>query len=101
MSGLPASMKSVLEHRRNQSPGCALVHWRQAFERLGCWLMKKRVPEEAELVTDRDLVRAIRCGVSDAFSDGINSGFYINSYTTKPGPGLAGMLEELRKGRAC
>ena len=67
------------------------------------WLLahEQRVPEEAELVTDRDLVRAIRCGVSDAFSDGINSGFYINSYTTKPGPGLAGMLEELRKGRAC
>ena len=49
-------------------------------------------------VAERDFVRAIRCGVSDTFSDGINSGFYINSYTTKPGPGLAGMLEELRKG---
>ena len=49
-------------------------------------------------VADRGFVRAIRCGVSDTFSDGINSGFYINSYTTKPGPGLAGMLEELRKG---
>ena len=49
-------------------------------------------------VAERDFVRAIRCGVSDAFSDGINRGFYINSYTTKPGPGLAGMLEELRKG---
>ena len=42
--------------------------------------------------------RAIRCGISEAFCDGINSGFYINSYTTKPGPGLAGMLEELQKG---
>ena len=56
------------------------------------------VPEDAERETDRDFVRAIRCCVSDAFSDGINSGYYINSYTTKPGPGLAGMLEELRKG---
>ena len=51
-------------------------------------------------VADRGFVRAIRCGVSDAFADGINSGFYINSYTTKPGPGWAGMLEELRKGGA-
>ena len=45
-----------------------------------------------------ELTRAIRCGISEAFCDGINSGFYINSYTTKPGPGLAGMLEELQKG---
>ena len=61
-------------------------------------LQTSDVPEDAERETDRDFVRAIRCGVSDAFSDGINSGYYINSYTTKPGPGLAGMLEELRKG---
>ncbi|CAE7258426.1 unnamed protein product [Symbiodinium sp. CCMP2592] len=45
-----------------------------------------------------DLVKAIRCGVSEAFSDGANSGFYINTYTTKANPSLAGMLEELRRG---
>ncbi|CAE7805372.1 unnamed protein product [Symbiodinium sp. CCMP2592] len=45
-----------------------------------------------------DLVKAIRCGVSEAFSDGVNSGFYINTYTTKANPSLAGMLEELRRG---
>ena len=61
--------------------------------------------QDAEMATAEEtddstaeLTRAIRCGISEAFCDGINSGFYINSYTTKPGPGLAGMLEELQKG---
>ena len=35
-----------------------------------------------------------------AFSDGINTGFYINSYTTKHCPTMDGVLEELRKGIA-
>ena len=35
-----------------------------------------------------------------AFSDGINTGFYINSYTTKHCPTMEGVLEELRKGIA-
>ncbi|CAK9002078.1 Uncharacterized protein (Fragment) [Durusdinium trenchii] len=43
-------------------------------------------------------LRQIRVGINEAFCDGVNSGFYVNSYTTKPGPALAGMLEELRKG---
>ena len=34
------------------------------------------------------------------FSDGINIGFYINSYTTKHCPTMDGVLEELRKGIA-
>ena len=33
-----------------------------------------------------------------AFSDGINTGFYINSYTTKHCPTMEGVLDELRKG---
>ena len=28
---------------------------------------------------DLDFDKAIRCGVSEAFADGINSGFYVNS----------------------
>ena len=35
---------------------------------------------------------------ADAFRDGINTGFYINSYTTKHCPTMAGVLEELRAG---
>ena len=35
-----------------------------------------------------------------SFSDGINTGFYINSYTTKHCPTMDGVLEELRKGIA-
>ena len=62
------------------------------------------VPMQPAADTDAssvELSRAICCGISEAFCDGINSGFYINSYTTKPGPGLAGMLEELQKGLVC
>ena len=32
------------------------------------------------------------------FSDGLNTGFYINSYTTKQCPSMEGVLEEMRKG---
>lgn len=35
-----------------------------------------------------------------SFSDGINTGFYINSYTTKHCPTMDVVLEELRKGIA-
>ncbi|CAJ1343981.1 unnamed protein product, partial [Effrenium voratum] len=45
-----------------------------------------------------DLPNAISRGINEAFCDGVNSGFYVNSYTTKAGPALAGMLEELSKG---
>lgn len=48
--------------------------------------------------TDKALAQAIRVGVNEAFCDGINTGFYVNNYTTKPGPGLASVMEELQKG---
>ena len=35
---------------------------------------------------------------SAQFSDGINTGFYINSYTTKHCPTMEGVLENLRVG---
>ena len=33
-----------------------------------------------------------------AFSDGINTGFYINSYTTKHCPTMENVLEQMRQG---
>ena len=33
-----------------------------------------------------------------SFSDGINTGFYINAYTTKHCPTMDGVLEEMRRG---
>ncbi|CAJ1427508.1 unnamed protein product [Effrenium voratum] len=54
--------------------------------------------EPTEEDDDVDFDLAIRCGVNEAFADGVNSGFYVNSYTTKPNPGLGGVLEELRRG---
>eukprot|EP00438_Fugacium_kawagutii_P016068 Skav230578 [mRNA] locus=scaffold1455:7449:9152:+ [translate_table: standard] len=59
--------------------------------------MHGAVVDKGESV-DEAFVKSIRCGINESFCDGINSGFYINSYTTKPGPGLAGMLEELQRG---
>ena len=53
-----------------------------------------------DAVEAADFSRAIRCSINEAFCDGVNSGFYVNSYTTKPGPALAGLLDELRRGDA-
>ena len=33
-----------------------------------------------------------------AFADSINTGFYVNSYTTKQCPTMEGVLENLRQG---
>ena len=33
-----------------------------------------------------------------SFSDGLNTGFYINAYTTKHCPSMEGVLEEMRRG---
>ena len=33
-----------------------------------------------------------------SFSDGLNTGFYINAYTTKHNPTMEGVLEEMRRG---
>ena len=56
-----------------------------------------REPEEQH---DPSVATAIGLSINEAFCDGINTGFYVNNYTTKPGPGLAALLEELQKGAA-
>ena len=48
----------------------------------------------ASLLSEEDILRE----AGAAFSDGINTGFYINSYTTKQCPTLEGVLEEMRRG---
>lgn len=47
-----------------------------------------------------DLTKDLKQYASAAFRDGINTGFYINSYTTKHCPTMDGVLEELRSGIA-
>ena len=42
--------------------------------------------------------RGLLCETSAQFGDGINTGFYINSHTTKHCPTMEGVLEELRVG---
>ena len=69
--------------------------WRQAFRvKFGSAVDDScSDPVEAQA-----LAQAIRVSVNEAFCDGVNTGFYVNNYTTKPGPGLANMLEELQRG---
>ena len=54
--------------------------------------------EEAEEAGDHDveLSQAISISVNEAFCDGTNTGFYVNNYTTKPGPGLKALMDPLR-----
>ena len=46
---------------------------------------------------DQMLQRELDRDMSAAFCDGISTGFYINSYTTKYCPTMDGVLEEMRK----
>ena len=64
------------------------AEWRDIF--LG--LLEQGARGSAAVGTD--LLRE----VSAQFSDGINTGFYINSYTTKHCPTMEGVLEEWRVG---
>jgi hypothetical protein len=41
---------------------------------------------------------SLQLQLQEAFADGVNSGFYVNSYTTKQCPSMEGLMEELRKG---
>ena len=41
---------------------------------------------------------ALELETQAAFSDGLNTGFYINAYTTKQCPTMEGVLEEMRRG---
>ena len=51
------------------------------------------VDEEVE-----HLMQEVEKEATAAFSDGVNTGFYINSYTIKVNPSMDGMLDELRSG---
>ena len=72
----------------------------EAFEMQEGDSMASNVVDGLAASVDTSLAQAIRVSVNEAFCDGINTGFYVNNYTTKPGPGLASMLEELQKGIA-
>ena len=57
-------------------------------------------PEHLALCGNHDVEvsQAISLSVNEAFCDGINTGFYVNNYTTKPGPGLKMLMDELQTG---
>jgi hypothetical protein len=45
-----------------------------------------------------DIVQQMKEEATASFSDGLNTGFYINAYTTKQCPTMDGVLEEMRRG---
>ena len=54
-------------------------------------------PQEM-LPEQEDFFKELERATVASFADGVNTGFYINSYTTKQCPSLTGVLEEMRKG---
>ena len=73
--------------------------WRHAY-RSKLAVAEPTQTEEAEEAGEQDveLSQAISISVNEAFCDGINTGFYVNNYTTKPGPGLKTLMDELQTG---
>ena len=67
--------------------------WREIF--LQCCASDVDVQNDHEF---DELVQELQGSATAAFSDGVNTGFYINSYTTKQCPSMDGVLEEMRKG---
>ena len=55
-------------------------------------------PDDDMESEDENLLKEMEGAATAAFSDGINTGFYINSYTTKHCPTMDGVLEEPRRG---
>jgi len=95
--------------RRVDSEGCAkpdldaapvrwasrisAVDWRAALQQ--CLASNSVAPVVDE---HKDLCKRIESEINASFGDGLNTGFYINSYTTKLCPTMDGVLEEMRKG---
>ena len=67
--------------------------WRQLLLEL----MEQRLSHECSESADPDLEDLLRLSIA-SFSDGVNTGYYINSYTTKQCPTMEGVLEQLRMG---
>ena len=53
--------------------------------------------EEVDEETDRRATE-LEAETQASFCDGLNTGFYINAYTTKQCPSMEGVLEEMRRG---
>lgn len=91
----------VLRHRTSDpckdasrwDEGMGLNDWRALLLKL----VKERLTDDEQTSPDEALTALLRLSVA-SLSDGINTGFYINSYTTKQCPTMGGVLEELRLG---
>ena len=73
--------------------GCRPEDWRKPVIQL----MEERLFGDSSVEHDPDLENLLRLSVAN-FSDGVNTGYYINTYTTKQCPTMGGVLEELRLG---
>ena len=45
-----------------------------------------------------EMIEEMQKAAKASFSDGVNTGYYINAYTTKHCPTMDGVLEEMRRG---
>ena len=63
-----------------------------------CETILKGCPDSPATGESSDLCARLSGEAIAAFSDGLNTGFYINAYTTKHCPSMEGVLEEMRRG---
>ena len=67
--------------------------WREVF--LKCCASDAEAHQDDEM---EGLAQQLQEEAAASFSDGINTGFYINAYTTKQCPTMDGVLDEMRRG---
>ena len=63
-------------------------------------MRKENTGDDAQHEPDCDCLKCecLKASIA-AFADAINTGFYVNSYTTKQCPTMEGVLENLRLAR--
>ena len=72
--------------------------WREMLLDLHRQYRKPAAPEGDQSTADDPLLSELSGYAHAAFADGINTGFYVNCYTTKQCPTMEGLLQELQKG---
>ena len=94
--------KAYVSRHRTQTPHKEGYGWEdnmrpEEWRKLLIQLMEERLSPDGSDGPDPDLENLLRLSVA-SFSDGVNTGYYINTYTTKQCPTMDGVLEELRLG---
>jgi hypothetical protein len=72
--------------------------WREMLLDLHRQHQKPAAPDGGQSAATDPLLSELSGYAHAAFADGINTGFYVNCYTTKQCPTMEGLLQELQKG---